>query len=248
MPHDLPKIALIIPCYNEEARLPVSELNDYLVDHPSVKFFLVNDGSDDNTLNLLKSMERENHEQILVHDLPVNQGKAEAVRQGFLTCLDACDREYIGYWDADLATPLVELDRFVAIAAEKDADVVMGSRIRRLGARISRLPHRHYLDRLFATVVSSYLALNIYDTQCGAKLFSSELARRIFAQPFLSRWLFDVELIARTIADGGIEAAEQRILEVPLAVWEDKSGSKLHLNHMLAAPFDLARIFWHYRA
>ena len=77
---------------------------------------------------------------------------------------------------------------------------VFGSRIRRLGAAITRDPLRHYFGRVFATLASMVLDLAVYDTQCGAKLFRvNDDLRRAFGHVSL-RWIFDVELLARIAA------------------------------------------------
>jgi hypothetical protein len=100
-----------------------------------------------------------------------------------------------------------------------------------LGRRIQRRTARHYIGRLFATAVSMMLGLAIYDTQCGAKLFRvSSSLYGLFDKPFLSRWIFVVDIIARLIqARRGkqLPQPEQVIYEFPLIEWRDVRGSKL---------------------
>src|SRR5439155_4840561 len=106
--------------------------------------------------------------------------------------------DYVGYWDADLATPLQAIPEFLEVFAERPGlELVCGARVRLLGRDIRRTRRRHYLGRAFATVASWLLQLSVYDTQCGAKLFrASPRITAVFNQPFHTRWLFDVEILA----------------------------------------------------
>ena len=115
----------------------------------------------------------------------------------------------------------------------------MGSRVKLLGRKIDRRRSRHYLGRIFATAVSTVLGLDVYDTQCGAKLFRvTPFIRALFEHPFLSRWIFDVEIIARLIqAKRGknLPQADRVIYEFPLMEWRDVQGSKLGYGDFVRA-------------
>ncbi|MDX2001701.1 MAG: glycosyltransferase [Chitinophagales bacterium] len=214
------KVLIIIPCYNEEQRLNFQPFQLA----PSNFFFLfVNDGSTDGTSALIRPRCSSN---IHLYDLSQNQGKAEAVRQGFIQAKSLPfyhELDWVGYWDADLATPLSEIQQFLRYQEyfAPTAQAIFGSRIKRLGSRIIRNARRHFLGRLFATVVSNMFGLESYDTQCGAKLFRKELVDTISHEAFISKWAFDVEIILRL---KGIE-----IVEYPLSYWEDVKGSKLNV-------------------
>ena len=133
--------------------------------------------------------------------LAANQGKAEAVRAGILAAL-RLEPDLVGFWDADLATPLNAIDDFLALAAKRpEIDIILGSRVMLMGRDIRREAWRHYLGRVFATGVSLSLNLPVYDTQCGAKVFrANEATAAVFATPFHSPWIFDVEVLARYLA------------------------------------------------
>jgi len=131
-----------------------------------------------------------------------------------------------------------------------EREMVFGARIKLLGRRVERKVARHYFGRVFATVVSLMLRLPIYDTQCGAKLFRvTPDLKTLFDTPFLSRWVFDVEIIARlTAAHGwdGPRSAENVIYEYPLTQWVDVHGSKLRAIDFVKAIYDLSRIYLAY--
>jgi glycosyltransferase involved in cell wall biosynthesis len=179
-----------------------------------------------------------------VLDLEKNGGKAEAVRRGLVAALEG-GAQIVGYLDADLATPSAEMRRLLRLFNGLEADVLLASRVALLGRDIQRRASRHYLGRVFATAAALVLHERVYDTQCGAKLFRRTPAlERALAEPFLSRWVFDVELIGRLLAGArGVPAIERsRIVEEPLMVWRDVPGSKIRPRHFVIALADLIRI------
>jgi glycosyltransferase involved in cell wall biosynthesis len=242
--------ALVVPCYNEAGRLRLGDFEAFL-SAPQTRAVLVfvNDGSRDNTLDILQRLRSAYPDRAQVLNMPQNSGKAEAVRTGICHCLSQ-DFTFAGFWDADLATPLHAAGDFLALLdAEPRLDMVFGSRVKLLGRRVERKPARHYIGRFFATAVSAVLALPVYDTQCGAKVFRlTPQIRSVFREPFLSRWIFDVEIIARYIqAVGSSASAAERIFEFPLHEWKDISGSKLATFDFVKAAYDLLRIQRTYR-
>jgi dolichyl-phosphate beta-glucosyltransferase len=241
------RVALVVPCFNEAGRLPVAKFNRFLNESAALLIF-VDDGSTDRTFELLQGVRAGQEDRVVVLKSARNQGKAEAVRYGISFALDQ-PVDYVGYWDADLATPLNAVAHFLGIFAERqDLDLVIGSRIKLLGRQVERRPLRHYLGRAFATVVSLMLQLPVYDTQCGAKILRVRPGTRdLFAAPFLSRWVFDVELLARYIRQvGSLPAAARRIYEYPLHAWQDVAGSKVKPSDFILAFCDLVRIYRRY--
>jgi glycosyltransferase involved in cell wall biosynthesis len=234
---------VVIPCFNEASRLRSDDFVAFADAHSWVSFLFVDDGSTDGTPELLRSTQAARPGAFDVVTLARNSGKAEAVRTGMQTAL-ATPARYAGYWDADLSTPLEEIADFRAVLERNSAlTLVIGARIRRLGAHVKRDAARHYLGRVFATLASLVRGLAVYDTQCGAKLFrAGDATTQLFAQPFVSRWVFDVEVLARLVALLGRRAAAESVYEFPLPRWRDVGGSKLRSRHMLGALVDLARI------
>jgi glycosyltransferase involved in cell wall biosynthesis len=237
---------IVVPCFNEASRLPVARFEAFLAAAPDVGFVFVDDGSTDATRERLRALEKAAPERVRVLALDANQGKAEAVRRGMLEAL-AGEPSHAGYWDADLATPLeVILDFRRVLDSDPALEIVMGARVRLLGRRIRRQAGRHYLGRVSATVIALALGLPVYDTQCGAKLFrNGPRLRALFAEPFLGGWIFDVELIARRMAqerEPGCPATRSVLYEYPLTQWIDVADSKLRPGAYLRAALDLVRI------
>ena len=232
---DMPtNICLILPCYNEAARLDFGRFADL---RPGVTCLLVNDGSVDGTSDVLN---RHESSTLRVLNLSRNVGKAEAVRQGVLHARSSGlldQAEWFGYWDADMATPFSEIEGFIAYAqiTGGHVDAILGSRIYKLGSSIVRSYRRHLLGRAFATVASVLLGLECYDSQCGAKLFRTAHVERAFGEPFSSRWIFDVEILMRL--------HDLRLIEYPLRQWVDVRGSKMNaVKVAIPTLIDLFRI------
>ena len=243
------RTTLVIPCYNEADRLPVGDYRAFLVGTEAVDLLFVDDGSTDGTYGILEEMSDSGGDRVSALRLPENRGKAEAVRAGILAALED-DPRYVAFWDADLATPLDTVLEFrETLELNDELDWVLGSRVRLLGRRIDRKFHRHYLGRAMATVFSAWLHLPVYDTQCGAKMFRvSDELRAIFAEPFVTGWLFDVELLARLIRSrGDIAEVRRSVMECPLPRWIDVKGSKLGVRSVGPVLRDLFRLRLSYR-
>lgn len=235
-----PALALVVPCFNEAARLRLADFDEALQTMPWLSFVFVDDGSTDETASILRDFCASHGDRAMLLSLPRNSGKGEAVRQGLLKSSGVS--ELCGFWDADLSAPLGAVASLRNVMTEHpDIDWVWGIRLRSLGRLVDRKASRHYLGRLFATVTSMALGLGAYDTQCGAKLFrSSPSLERLLASPFRSRWIFDVELLARgTVMRRHRGEPPVRVLELPLDEWHHRPGSALRLSDFFVAGLDL---------
>jgi glycosyltransferase involved in cell wall biosynthesis len=229
---------VVVPCYNEADRLDADAFLRQLNTDPDLGFIFVDDGSRDATPARLRDLAQRSHGRIEVLTLTQNSGKANAVRKGMLGAFER-DPRFAGYWDADLATPLDAITEFMAVFASRPAvDIVVGSRVKLLGRDVRRSAARHYGGRVFATAASMALGISVYDTQCGAKIFrATDRTRPLFAVPFRSKWIFDVEILSRYLSIVGAAQADERIYELPLARWTGVAGSKLK-------PWDALRAIW----
>ena len=250
------KLILVVPCYNESTRIPLDVFEDFLVRHDQISVCFVDDGSRDDTRALLQEFVDRNSDVSCLRTLQVNGGKAEAVRHGILEMLAVENlAEYIGFWDADLATPLNQSLEFLAlISSDPMLFAVVGSRWPHLGSDIERGSIRNFIGEIMATIITRYLKLNIYDSQCGAKIFRADIARELFRRKFVSRWLFDVEVFTRMkevfTQRVDVDAAVMMNMhchEFPLRTWRDVPGSKLGLSNAVDIVFEIIRIAWHYR-
>jgi glycosyltransferase involved in cell wall biosynthesis len=266
---------LVIPCYNEANRIQSEAFVSALQINPNLQLVFVNDGSSDETLGVLTSFRETQLDAIRsrIHILSYNsnKGKSTAVTRGLhacystlingtpslleaeeITCVgfDSIRADYLGFWDADLATPLTEVDWFYRFAniesTVENPLLIIGSRVARLGANIKRTLFRHYSGRVFATLISQGLGWKVHDTQCGAKLFKPELVPICFQEKFKTSWLFDVEILLRLQQHFGPDA-ENLVIEVPLRTWTDVEGSKIGWLDFLKVPYQIWQVFRAYK-
>ena len=238
---------IIVPCYNESTRLDPKAFLCVLEKDSNLSFLFVNDASTDETLNILSFIKETNSAQVEVMSLVKNSGKAEAVRRGILKALEG-SFDNVGYWDADLSTPLDAIRSFCRLLDSSDMEIVIGSRVRLLGRKIERGATRHYLGRVFATCASLLLNIAIYDTQCGAKIFrKSALLRQVFGKPFKVKWTFDVEMFARFSVIRGAPLTEisSKWVEYPLDQWVDKKGSKIKAKDFIKGGFEFVILYFY---
>ena len=236
-------LSLIVPCFNEENRLDPEPFIHAINQYEQLTLCFVNDGSTDQThITLLQSFGQTPRIQIL--DLHKNVGKAEAVRQGILHMMNQQkDDHFFGFLDADLSTPVNELmGMFEVISQNVEIDMIFGLRLKRYGANVRRLVSRHFAGRVFATIANWLLKIEIYDSQCGAKIFRKKIVSTLFSDEFTSKWFFDLELIMRYRNHHPSKSLYQGIFEYPLLTWVEMGNSKIKLKDMLEAPFELLKI------
>jgi glycosyltransferase involved in cell wall biosynthesis len=238
---------IVVPCFNEEDRLPVADYLAFLVGHPLVQFLFVDDGSRDGTARVLDALARKEPNRIEVLSLPRNVGKGEAVRAGMQRGVER-GADFIGFWDADLSAPLDSVDSFVdQLETDPDIDLVVGSR-----HETGLADRSHWIRRWFGVLAarfgSRFLGLPVRDPQCGAKLFRNHPALRLaLGSPFHTRWIFDVELLARWSLHCSRSDPALAVAEVSIRDWTAVPGSKLRWWDFLAAPFSLLSIIWRHR-
>lgn len=233
----MPSLSIVIPAYNEEARLPAT-LEAVLVylrqrNFPFAEIVVVDDGSSDRTAELVEH-ERRNHACIRLLRNPGNRGKGFSVRHGMLEAKG----EWILYTDADLSAPIGELDKLLDAATRAGAQIAIGSRaLDRSLVGVHQHLFREMSGRLFNVVMRMITGLPFRDTQCGFKLYRADAARNIFARQRLDGFSFDVEdlVIAKVLS--------HRAIEVPV-VWNNVEGTKVSALAGLASFAALVGIRW----
>ncbi len=210
-----------------------------------VSFLFVDDGSQDATAQVLQGLAAGHGQRCDFLQLPKNSGKAEAIRQGMLHILAQPETfSYLAFMDADLATPLSGISSAIhAIDKYQEPTMLMGSRVMLYGTTlISRSAFRHYVGRIIASCISQVLKLQVYDTQCGFKFFKTDGVQALFDKPFISSWMFDVELIFRLMVIQGSRDLRGTLYEVPVERWVEKGDSKIPLSYVFKLPFELLKI------
>lgn len=235
------KTVIVIPFYNEVERINSENFYQIFNGFPHYNFLLVDDGSSDKTIEILEEFQSK-FSTVEVLKLEKNVGKAEAIR---LAVLSVSAANFISYFDADLATPFSELDKLIQFSIQNpNYKMVMGARIKLIGNGVKRSLKRHYFGRIFATIVSQFvLKVAVYDTQCGAKVIDFNTAKPIFEKPFISKWLFDVELLKRLQK---LHNLKEVVKEIPLEKWEEIGNSKIKISDFLRIPFQLFQIYRKY--
>ncbi len=235
-----PKIVLIVPCFNEESRLPLQEFRKFAERELDCSFLFVNDGSNDGTEQMLAAVCDGSNEQFSYITCNTNLGKGGAVQRGFSSALERSPR-YIGYWDSDLSAPLTELSRMAELLDAQDGSLlVMGTRERSANADIRRTKWRAFVGHSFRWFRNRLLGMRLTDTQCGAKLMRNcpEVCSA-FATPFSTRWLFDIEILMRLkMSDIG----QRQVVTMPLKQWADSGGSRVTFREMVRIVFELVTL------
>jgi len=219
---DLPMsefLSIVIPAFNEEQRIEETIRAIFAYVSPMFRGYEIivsDDGSSDATVRIVSKLREETPLTLLTAG--VNKGKGSAVRRG----VAASTGDLILVTDADLSTPLAELDR-LSDGIRAGADIAIGSR----GLADSRILvhqpiHRELLGRAFNVLLRATLLPEIRDTQCGFKLFRGAVARQLFARSFVGGFAFDVEILTRALQAG------YRVVEVPVE-WSHMNNSKVRV-------------------
>ena len=231
-------LTLVIPAYNEEARIPstLEAISAYLRrgGYAFSEVIVVDDGSVDGTTGVVESYTKSFDNLRLIRN-PGNRGKGYAVRNGMLQARG----EWILFTDADLSTPITELDRVFEVVDRERAVIAIGSRaLDRKLVRVRQPALREYSGRIFNLAMRLITGLPFADTQCGFKLYRADAARMVFRNQILDGFSFDVEDLVLAKHFGF------RTIEVPVE-WANAEGTKVSTLQGLKSFADLLLIRWY---
>ncbi len=226
----------MLPAYNEGDRIATTleKVTNYAEKRRwNAEVIVVNDGSTDNTAEIVRSCATR-HPSLRLIENPGNRGKGYSVRNGMLHA----HGDVLLFSDADLSSPIEEADKLFA-AIKAGADIAIGSRWLDSNLQVKRQPlHRQLFGRLFNLALRLILGLNFKDTQCGFKAFSRHAADVVFPQQQIERWGFDPELLY--LAKRG----RLRIVEVPVS-WSHREGTRINpLRDGFRMVMELFKIRW----
>jgi dolichyl-phosphate beta-glucosyltransferase len=231
-----PKYSIVIPAYNESARIPAtlrSVVNCIRERGWSAEVVVVNDGSTDATAEVVRAFALETPEVRLVEN-PGNRGKGYSVRSGILQAFG----EIVMFTDADLSAPIEEAERLFA-AIEAGADIAIGSRWLESARQTHRQPfYRQFFGRCFNAVTRGVMGLRFADTQCGIKAFTRAAAQTVFQLQTIERWGFDPEILFIALKRG------YRIVEVPVSWAHDERTRISYLKDGMKMLEEIAIVRW----
>jgi dolichyl-phosphate beta-glucosyltransferase len=217
-PTDKCRYSIIIPAYNETARVAATldRVLSHIVERDwDAEIIVVDDGSTDNTAEIIREYEVKRPQLQLLQN-PGNKGKGYSIRNG----MQHAQGEILLFSDADLSSPIEEADKLIA-AIEQGADVAIGSRWMRSDLQTQRQPiHRQLFGRIFNFMLRITLGLAFKDTQCGFKAFSRRAASAIFPLQRIERWGFDPELLYLA------HKFEFKVAEIPVE-WAHREGTRI---------------------
>ena len=228
-------LSIVIPAYNEEKRLPASldKILQFVQPRPYefIEVIVVDDGSRDGTAAAVQRY-AETHPSVRLVQNPGNRGKGYAVRNGMLNA----NAEWILSTDADLSSPIAELDKLCRAAENENAAIAIGSRaLDRSLIGVRQSAGREYAGKVFNLAMRSVTGLPFLDTQCGFKLYRADAAKTIFSKQQIDGFGFDVEdlFLARLFGF--------KVVEVPVR-WDNVEGTKVSLLNGFDSVLDPFRV------
>jgi dolichyl-phosphate beta-glucosyltransferase len=215
---EAPKLSVVVPCYNEEQRLPrtIEQIERYLdARGVSYELILVDDGSADRTRRVMDEAAARN-KAVRIVALPENRGKGRALAEG----VKVSRGEEVLVTDADLSTPIDELEKLEGALAAGAGVAIASRAVRGSRVELSQPFYRVLMGKVFNLIVQVVLLPGIWDTQCGFKLFRGDVAREVFPELTTDGFGYDPEVLYLA------KKRAVRIAELPV-VWRNSAPTKV---------------------
>lgn len=234
------KLSVVIPCYNEASRgnfkKRIEDVLKYLKECKSISSFeviCVNDGSTDDTLNILQNFG--NSIILISHN---NKGKGYSLKRGF----EICTGELCLMMDADLSVPLEYIEQFYLELKENKNLALIGSR-RCDGAQIlnEQSSVRRGIGKISRFITQKILGLDIIDTQCGFKMTRSKYVKEILGNIHSNRWLFDIELLIY------LQSKNIKLIEIPVSWGTELESTLRSFNAVITSAWEIIVILVTFR-
>lgn len=228
--HFLPRLAIIVPCFNEANRLNVEYFKKLIEQSNDVLYVFIDDCSTDNTIKLLNTLKSFKASKVTVVANPNNLGKGESIRKGWLEIINKYPSiEFLGFIDADSAFALQDVNKIIKLSFSNDFDSVWSSRVKLAGREIRRSLYRHFIGRIIQTYLQFFYRFGIYDSQSGLKVWRKNQKFTLsIMDTFRTRWFFEVEMLIR-VNNLGFEI---NVWEEPVLAWRDVPGSKIGITQI----------------
>jgi len=243
-------VGVVVPCYNEAERLSKHLIKEFIYKNLGYHLCFVNDGSTDKTLEVLESLQKANPEHISILSYNQNRGKAEAIRHGLQYLTEDKQYDYFGFLNTELSTDLRNLRDFedlVDTIEKSNYKIVSGSRVNRANMNKFNVSKNQMIDFSINVFIQTILGIPLKDPKCGAKIMNREIAETLFAKKFITKWLFDVELLMRIRKFYGKTAAKSMICEQPLKRWVHADNLKLSTKDSIKILGQLFQVVYGYR-
>ncbi|AWW29711.1 dolichyl-phosphate beta-glucosyltransferase [Echinicola strongylocentroti] len=242
------QFAIIISCYNEDIAFSYHHYLTFARMNPNVLLCFVNDGSTDNTAAMLKNIQLQSSENIIVLHLKQRKGKANAVREGMLYVHDRYPIQRFGYLDFDLkTTPEEWLQMACSQQNQSNFGVILGKRVLRSGQSALRRVKLSLMGKITRQLIQFILEPKLRDTYCGTKIFHRAIVPLVFDKLFRSSMLFDLEIILRLKQAIGSDTLQNRVLEFSGKHWSGIDDCRLKLQETIVVSVRLVQLFYTYR-
>ena len=231
-----PLLSIVIPAYNEEKRLPetLKQISNFLDQQDyQAEVLVIENGSTDKTLQIAQNFSEQIPYLRVFHE--EQNGKGRAVKRGMMEAIG----DYRFICDADLSMPIEEVNKFIPPLLP-DSEVAIASREADGAVRYDEPEFRHFVGRVFNTLVRVLALPGLHDSQCGFKCLRADIAREVFPEITIYGWAFDVEVlfIARKLG--------YKIKEVPIP-WYYREQSKINVfRDSIKMLIDLLQIRWNH--